>query len=105
MQVAEPGPGVPVVTAIGAGALMMRPGELVRMQVQTEPGMPVSCSSQGLGEFPASGQSSVTVPADAQGVASIEFLATAGTVGHCLLIAGSPVRAGQVQFLITIREH
>ncbi len=105
MQVVDPGPDVPVVTAIGAGAVTLRPGERVRLQVQTDPMCPVSCTSQGLGEFPASGQSAITVPADAQGVATIEFLASAGTVGHCLLIAGSPVRAGQVQFLITIREH
>ncbi len=105
LQVVDPGPDVPVVTAIGAGTATLRPGERVRVQVQTDPGAPVSCTSQGLGEFPASGQSAVTVPADAQGVATIEFLASAGTVGHCLLIAGSPVRAGQVQFLITIREH
>jgi len=105
LQVVDPGPDVPVVTAIGAGTATLRPGERVRVQVQTDPGTPVSCTSQGLGEFPASGQSAITVPADAQGVATIEFLASAGTVGHCLLIAGSPVRAGQVQFLITIREH
>lgn len=105
LQVVDPGPGVPVVTAIGAGSVTIRPGERARLQVQTDPGMPVSCTSQGLGEFPASGQSAVTVPADAQGVATIEFLASAGTVGHCLLIASSPVRASQVQFLITIRER
>ena len=105
MQVVDPGPDVPVVTAIGAGTATLRPGERVRLQVQTDPMCPVSCTSQGLGEFPTSGQSAITVPADAQGVATIEFLASAGTVGHCLLIASSPVRAGQVQFLITIREH
>ena len=40
----------------------------------------------------------------AQGVAAATFQASAGTVGHCLVIAGSPVRAGNVEFLVSVQE-
>jgi hypothetical protein len=65
--------------------------------------MPVSFSSEGLGQF-ASGSSTITVAADAAGLATAAFTASAGTVGHCHIIAGSPVRAGTISFLVSIQE-
>lgn len=103
-QVAQPGPTTPALQGVGAGSLGVRTGAMVSLRARTEPGMPVSFTSQGLGEFPASGQSAVTVAADAQGEAVAEFRASPGTVGHCLIIAGSPVRAGTVEFLVSIQE-
>jgi hypothetical protein len=103
-EVAQPGPTTPVLLSVGAGSIAVPTGGSVQVQAQTAPGMPVSFTSQGLGEFPASGQSAITVAADAAGVATAVFRASPGTVGHCLIIAGSPVRAGTVTFLVNILE-
>lgn len=102
--VAQPAAGVEALQSVGAGSLQVKPGGSVTLQARTAPGMPVSFTSQGLGEFPASGLATVTVPADAAGLAQAEFRASPGTVGTCLIIAGSPVRAGTVSFLVRIQE-
>jgi hypothetical protein len=103
-QVAQPGPRTPALASVGAGAFQVRTGGSVELKAQTDPGMPVSFTSQGLGLFPASGLSAVTVQADADGLATATFQVSPGTVGHCLVIAGSPSRAGTIQFLVTIQE-
>lgn len=103
-HVAQPGATTAALQSVGPGSFLVVTGGSVGLRAQTAPGMPVSFTSQGLGQFPASGQSAITVQADAAGVATAEFLASAGTVGHCLIIAGSPVRAGNVSFLVTIQE-
>ena len=103
-QVAQPGPRTPALTSVGAGAFPVKTGGSVELKAQTDPGLPVSFTSQGLGLFPASGQSAVTVQAGPDGIATAAFQASPGTVGHCLVIAGSPSRAGTIQFLVTIQE-
>lgn len=100
--VAQPGPDVPVLEAIGGTGFVVAPGGLVTLAVQTDPGMPVSLTSFGLGAF-VNGMSTVTVPADANGQATAVFQITPGTVGNCLITAGSPVRAGTVQFLVRVQ--
>jgi hypothetical protein len=103
-QVAQPGPRTPALTSVGAGAFPVKTGGSVELQARTDSGMPVSFTSQGLGLFPASGLSAITVQADADGIATAAFQASPGTVGHCLVIAGSPSRAGTIKFLVTIQE-
>ena len=66
--------------------------------------MPVTLTSFGLGTFLRTGLATVTVPADGDGLASATWVATAGTVGNVSILAGSPERAGQVPFLITVTE-
>ena len=101
--VAQPGPGVPLLEAIGGTGFVVAPQAAVTLSVQTDPGMPVSLTSFGLGAFQGSDVSAVTVQADANGVAQAVFQITDGTVGNCLITAGSPVRAGTVQFLVRVQ--
>lgn len=103
-QIAQPAADVPALTTVGAGTFLIGRGEVARLQAQTDPGMPVTFSSQGLGEFPASKDTSITVAADANGLAVADFTAPPGTVGQCLVVAGSPVRGTTATFLVSIKK-
>ena len=101
--VAQTSPDVPLLAAIGGTGFVVAPQHAVTLSIQTDPGMPVSLTSFGLGTFQGSNVSAVTVRSDANGVAQAVFQVTDGTVGNCLITAGSPVRAGTVQFLIRVQ--
>jgi hypothetical protein len=103
-QVAQPSPTTPLLAVVGATAFSCPVGQSVVLRARTEPGAPLSITSFGLGVFPANGQTSISVQADAEGVASAEFGITTGTAGNVNLTAGSPVRAGTLQFLVHVVE-
>ena len=79
-------------------------GEEATFTARTQPGMPVTFTSFGLGEFTASGLQTVTVAADDAGDARARFRMSPGTVGNCLITAGCPVRASTLQFLVSNPE-
>ncbi len=101
-QVAAPAATVAALARVGAGGFALAPGGEADLAALTEPGLPVTFTSFGLGAFTGSGLASITVAADADGVATARFRITPGTVGKCLIIAGSPVRAGTISFLVTV---
>jgi hypothetical protein len=103
-EVCAPAADVALLAPAGPTSFIVRTGEQATFVARTEPGMPVTFTSFGLGEFTASGLQTVTVAADGAGEARASFRASAGTVGNCLITAGSPVRAGTLQFLVTIPE-
>lgn len=103
-QIAQPGPAVPFLEAVGATSLTVRPGDVVRLAARTKPHMPVSWTSSGLGEFRRSGLVSVTAQADANGVAWADFRLTHGTVGTVLITAGSPVCGATLQYLLRVES-
>lgn len=101
-DVAQPGPEVLSLEAVGAGSFTCPVGKSVLLVARTEPGMPVTYTSLGLGVFPVTGVNTHTVAADAAGFAQVEFAITAGTTGNVLVVAGSPVRAGQNRYIIRV---
>lgn len=103
-QTAQPAADMPFLTADGPAGFQVAPLARVTLAVRGEPWMPVTFTSFGLGAFVRTGQVSVTVPADGEGRASAAWVATTGTIGSVLILAGSPTRAGQVQFLIQVSE-
>lgn len=103
-QTAAPAAETPFLVAEGGTAFTVAPLGAAVLRTRGEPWMPVTFTSWGLGAFQRNGLTSVTVPADADGLASATWVATAGTVGNASIIAGSPTRAGQVGFLIRISE-
>ena len=103
-EVSNPAADVEPLTPVGSTGATVRTNEETVLAARTEPGMPVTFTSFGLGMFPMSGQSSVTVAADSEGIARTPFRVTPGTVRNCLIVAGSPVCAGTLQFLIAIPE-
>lgn len=98
---AQPAADVPLLTAVGAQYVAVPPKGSVVLRARTEPGMPVTFSSSGLGSF-ESGVPTITVAADETGIASARFTATPGTVGACPILAASPVRGGTVRYLVTV---
>lgn len=103
-EVSNPAADVDALAPAGARGFSIPTNGEATLAAQTEPGMPVTFTTFGLGEFPASGLQSVSVAADEQGIARTQFRVTPGTVGTCLVTAGSPVRANTLNFLITIPE-
>jgi hypothetical protein len=100
---AQPAADVPMLEPVG-GTTYRIPilGSCVLM-ARTEPGMPVSFFSYGLGRFD-SDQTAISVAADATGVARARFTASAGTVGECGISAASPVRGGVLHYLVRIDD-
>jgi hypothetical protein len=74
----------------------------VRLAVRTRPGAPVSWLSTDLGSFD-NRLVSMTVAADAAGVAEARFIATPGVAGRVTVLAGSPLASGQVRFVIDVQ--
>lgn len=103
-EVSNPAADVDALAPVGATGFSVPTNGEATLAARTEPGMPVTFTSFGLGEFPASGLQSISVAADEQGIARAQFHVTPGTVGSCLVTAGSPVRANTLNFLITIPE-
>ena len=103
-QVAQPDATIPFLEPVGPTGFACATGKRVVLQAKTEPGMPVSFTSQGLGTFVATGLTAVTAAADQDGIARTEFAITPGTTGYVQITAGSPVRAGTIQYLITVTE-
>jgi hypothetical protein len=89
---------------VGQTGFTCATGKRVVFQAKTEPGLPVTFTSMGLGTFVASGLTSVSSAAGADGVARADFEITTGTTGYVQIIAGSPVRAGTIPFLVNVQE-
>ena len=101
-EVANPAADVASLTPAGPTGFSAPTNGEVTLAAKTEPGCPTTFVTFGLGEFPASGLQSVTVAADDQGIARTQFRISPGTVGNCLVLAGSPVCANTLSFLITV---
>lgn len=104
MEPAQPAANVAMIAPVGGTTGTIAPGESVVLQALTEPGMPVTFLSQGYGAF-ESGVTTITVAADESGVASARFHAAPGTVGLCPIIAASPVRGGEVRYLVHVSDR
>ena len=103
-QTAQPSADVPFLVADGPIGFRVAPLSRVVLRARGEPWMPVTFTSLGLGTFLRNGLTTVSVPADGEGLAQATWIATPGTVGNVSILAGSPTRAGQVSYLIHIAE-
>lgn len=101
-QSAQPGPGVPVLQPAGSRYAMLVQGKSTTLSIKALPGVPVTFTSFDLGRF-ENQLTSITVAADASGVAKTQFLATPGTINAVRILAGSPLATGQVEFLVDVQ--
>lgn len=101
-QSAAPGKDVPVLTAQSPLSSRIKQGESIRLTVKCAPLAPFSVSSFDGGAFAESKLSSVTVRADKEGIASVTFIATPGTLNDCRILGASPLCSGQTRFVIEI---
>lgn len=100
--VAQPGPTVPRLTALVAQRQEVVQGGQVELVVRTAPLAPVSFTSLDLGIFAENTLAAITVRADAEGIARAHLQARPGTVGEVSTLAGSPMAAGQIRFLLVV---
>ncbi len=104
VEPAQPAADVPMLEPVGGtSAQIPQLGSCV-LRVRTEPGMPATFTSWGLGSF-TSGMPTITVAADEQGIAEASFTASAGTVGDCPIVCASPVRGGTIRFLVRVSDQ
>lgn len=100
-QSAAPGPGVPVLSAVGPTQVTMDQDGKVYLRVRSQANTPVTFTSFDLGSF-GNALATQTVVADANGVASVAFTAGPGTIDGVHILAGSPGASGQVPFVVTV---
>ena len=100
-QSAEPGVDVPVLSAKGTASYEIPVGGSCTLAVVTKPGAPTTFTALDLGTFQNS-LTSITVVADAQGVASATYSASGGVIADAQILAGSPGASGQVKFHVFV---
>ncbi len=101
-QTATPGPDVKAIAYAGASDARLAVGETVTLQAQAEPGMPVSWLSVDGGLFVESRLNAVTVIADEQGIASVDWHANPGTINGGMVLASCPTMAGTLEFTVFV---
>lgn len=101
-QAAQPAEGVPVLAALTPALRTAVQGEAVTLRVRSVPNMPVTFTSFDLGQF-ENRLTTVTVEADAEGVAEASFTGTPGTIGDANILAASPAATGTVKFIVHVR--
>jgi len=102
-QVAQPGRDVPQLSVVGSASSETKPGGTVILAVKAAPGAPVTLHSADLGGF-SNQQTTITVRADDQGIASTPWVATPGTTGSCHILAACPLTSGQVELFIFVQD-
>ncbi len=100
-QAADPGEGVKRLKRTSSGYQRVLQGESVELKVETVPGSPVTFHSFKLGQFDNQ-LTTMSVRADSEGVAYVNFKATGGTYGELEILAASPQASGQVQFVVKV---
>jgi hypothetical protein len=103
-QAAAPGEGVRAIRATSDRHPLIKQGDKTALSVVVEPNMPVTYTSFDLGRFQENQLTSITVAADAQGVAKVHFVGSPGTIGEVSVLASCPVTSGQVRFLVQIER-
>ena len=120
-QTAQPGRGVPVLRPASSQFVAMTQGETIELAVKGVPavgnnagndasgatsgggasGGPVTFTSADLGRF-ENELTSITVAADARGIAKVHFTAPPGTINTVRILRGSPLATGQVEFVVQV---
>lgn len=100
-QPAQPGPGVKQLTALSPYFQSAEQGKPVSLQVLAAPGAPVTFTSFDLGEF-SNRLTTITVRADADGVAEAQFTGTPGTIERVNILAASPLTSGQAKYVVHV---
>jgi hypothetical protein len=103
-QVAQPGPDVLRIQAVGPTLATIDQGGTVPLRVHALAGMPVTFTSFDLGRFAENQLTSISVAADDQGIAHVTFVGDSGTINEVNILAACPLTAGQVTYHINVRQ-
>ncbi len=97
-QAKAPSPETPRIEPLSPYFQEVKQGDAVALSVKATPGYPVTFTSFALGAFAESGMTTVTVQADAAGVATVHFRGVSGTVMESDVLASCPMTSGQARF-------
>jgi hypothetical protein len=100
-QTAQPGPGVEVLRQMSPRHVSIRQGEKTKLRVKAVAGAPVTFKSFDLGRF-ENELTTISVRADGEGVAEVEFFGSPGTYSSVNILAGSPLTTGQAKFVVSV---
>jgi hypothetical protein len=103
-QTAKPGPDVVPLEVAGVLRTEVTPGTSTILWVKTVPKAPVTYTVFGGGYFTENGVGTVSIRADARGLAGVHYTADPGINGDISVIAGSPLAAGTQRFYVHINE-
>ena len=101
---AKPGPGVARIAAAATDLVHLAKDGTCELAVRVPPGAPVTFHAHEYGRF-ANGLATLSVRADAGGVARVTLRAPADTVGNGHVSAASPLAVGGVDFLVRPAEQ
>jgi hypothetical protein len=104
-QTAKPGPDAAPLEAQSQPRLAMPTSGQAPLWVKGEPGAPVTFTVFDGGQFKENGLPSVTVQADARGLAVAHYTAGPGIGGDVNIVAGSPLSVGVQRFSIRVGER
>ncbi len=79
-------------------------GTEVILWIKTLPGAPVTFTVFGGGYFKENGVGTISVRADARGLAGAHYTADAGIFGNVSVVAASPVAAGTQRFSVSVED-
>ncbi|MDA3963817.1 MAG: hypothetical protein PF961_23760 [Planctomycetota bacterium] len=101
-QAAQPGEAPRLRPAVAERQRVVQ-GEQVALSVKGVPsGMPVTFTSFDLGVFAENRLTSVTVPADDRGLATVHLEGTPGTIADVGILAASPATSGHIRFIVEV---
>lgn len=103
-QTMQPGKDVPALKIVGDGYYRLQQGQTVKLSAQSAPKAPITFTSTDLGAFAENNLNSVTVRADEKGLATVTFVAIAGTLNDVNILAGSPMASGQAHFVVDVEQ-
>lgn len=98
---AQPGPGVKRIRPLMPAYAYVKQGEDITLRVSGVPDQPVTFTSFDLGMF-ENKLTTITVTANAQGVAEATFHGASGTADDVKILAASPVMSGQARLRVHV---
>ena len=100
-QSAQPGPEVVPIKSSSNAFQNVVQGEKVILEVQAEPGAPVTFYTPQVGEF-SNRLTTQSVAAAEDGIARATYTATSGTQGLVDILAASPIHSGQLRYRVRV---
>jgi hypothetical protein len=102
-QMLDQGKGVPYLQEHGSTSFTIKPGASAGLSVVAIPNAPVTYVSFDGGSF-ENRMNCITVKADAEGVATANFIATKSVTGDVNILAASPLTSDQISFYVRVQR-
>jgi hypothetical protein len=102
-QPLQPGEGVPILKPVSPAFVQIPQNGSAPLRVQTTPNGVATFTSFDLGRF-SNQLTSITVQADAQGIAETTFFGAPGTIEDVHIVCASPMTSGTIRFTVNVTK-